>query len=103
MSEYKCLKLVRDKGPLEYTDLMNKYMKSAHVGYLFSNARVVDLLEKGYLQGSPQAFKIISISKQGRIRIDDLKSERFRYWYPIIISNVLALIAIIVSVVALCK
>lgn len=103
MSEHKCLKLVRDNGPIEYTKLMNLYKSTCGESYHLANARILDLLEKGYLQGQAKAFQYISISKHGRIRLDDLRAERFRYWYPIIVSNVLSVIAIIVSVIALLK
>lgn len=103
MSEYKCLKIVRDNGPLEYTALLNLYKTKAHTGFMLPKARIHDLLEKGYLEGIPQAKQNISISHSGRIRLDDLNAERFRYWYPIIATNILSIIAIIVSVIALLK
>ena len=101
MTEYQCLRFFSRNGPTEYTAFLNIARKKYHTSGPAASARFIDLLDKGYLHGAAKPNHVLSISKPGRLRLQDLSDERFRYWYPIAISNLLSAAALIVSVIAL--
>ena len=94
--QYQMLKSIFN-GNQYYMDLVSEEEKSI-LNFLRNQKYIVQKAE------NPNKDKIIYvITELGKSKLYEDRKDRFRHWLPIVISNLLSLIAIVISIIALLK
>ena len=72
MTDLQILAAVKNNGgSIEYTDLLNQNMTDTNRDGLADEARIKQMIEDGLLKGKTEAYCHISITKPGRLRLQD--------------------------------
>lgn len=94
--QYQMLKSIL-KGNQYYINLVSEEEKSI-LNFLRDQKYIVQKAE------NPNKNKIIYvITELGKSKLYEDRKDRFRHWIPIAISNLMSLIAIVISIIALLK
>lgn len=99
----KSYKLLKRFDKLEIFDLKVCNMRDIHIlaDAEYIKFHVHPTIEE--LSINPCWTNYLTITPKGRIYISDLRSQRIRFTFPIIVSSCLSIIAIIISIIALLK
>jgi len=99
----KILKILKDKGEVslsEFKDRINSDIKES-LNYLVSEKYIENMKNgpavntgKGLEFGASNIFKI---KAKGNIYLENLPKERLKYWLPIAISNIIAILSLVIS------
>lgn len=94
--QYQMLKSIFN-GNQYYMDLVSEEEKSI-LNFLRNQKYIVQKAE------NPNKNKITyAITELGKSKLYEDRKDSFRHWIPIAISNMLSLIAIVISIIALTK
>lgn len=100
---YKILKFIKKNSNVSVEDLKKKYgdFSKDNISFLQKNEYVINDI-KGYLPATNGQLPIrtnkLRISPKGLAYLQELKVESRKYWFPIILSNLIAIAALIVSI-----
>ncbi len=95
-NQYQMLKSIL-KGNTYHIDSVSEEEKSI-LNFLRNQKYIVQKAE------NPNKNKIIYvITELGKSKLYEERKDRFRHWIPIVISNLMSLIAIVISIIALLK
>ena len=92
----KLLKKIKKLGFLDSTDSTAE--EKAIISFLQKNGFVI---QKANPNGGPKPAYVISES--GKAELFKRKQRNFRFWLPLMLSNIMALAALIISIIALSK
>lgn len=91
----KLLKRVQRSGGINRDDLTDSEKETIY--FLLKNKLII---QKATQNGSGLCYRI---SEEGKSELYVLHQTDFRFWFPIALSNLLAVAALIISIIALLK
>ena len=93
--QIKLLRKIKKCGLFDYSDL-----SADERDILFYLRKQNFITASGNPNGGRPLYKI---TEPGRAELFSLRQKSFRFWTPIIISNIIAFAALIISIIALLK
>ena len=104
----KCI-IKKSNGNLEESiSISHKDFKDKKITNSFINSVCQQLYKEGYivkcyLSCDEDDFIELFLKYEGYSYFDNKKTKNFKYWIPIIISNIIAILALIVAILAYVK
>ena len=95
-SQVKLLKQIKKAGLFDYSVLGTSDITSLH--FLKDSKYIAPVAPN--VPGNRPFYKITEL---GKSKLYSISQKTFRYWLPIIVSNLISVISLIISIIALLK